>query len=89
MIQIKKGSKTLMVTKGAFDSTFKSQGWTAEMFEKPEQPEPIQEEQKPISKMGVDELKLRAIDLGIDLDGVRKVGELRKLIVEAEEMKEE
>lgn len=74
MIKIRRGERELTVTKGAYEESFKHSGWVKQATEA---------KQKPIKKMNAEELKLKAIELGINLDGVQKVGELRQLIAEA------
>lgn len=77
MIKIKRGDRELVVTKGAFLEAFRVQGWEAEEAKE------VAHKERPVSKMKAEELKLKAIELGIDLDGVSKVGELRQLVMEA------
>lgn len=84
MIKIKRGDRELVVTKGAFMEAFRAQGWEAEET-RPQgwEANEVVHKERPVSKMKAEELKLKAIELGIDLDGVSKVGELRQLVMEA------
>lgn len=87
MVKIKKDNKIILVTNGAYENTFKGQGYTlVEEIPKVETQEPeINEEinaimSKPFSEWSKKELKMVADENSIDLSGTKTVEEARELV---------
>lgn len=90
MVNITNGIDTFVVSKGAFEGVFKSQGYFIAQQEKvankPEiQPIKVENEditEKPISKWTSEELKAFAKDKNIDLSKVKSTKDAREIVKE-------
>ena len=84
-VTITNGSHTLKVTEGAYMNFYAPMGYREIVSEAPRKaaskaPEPKPIEERPISKWTKDELRDYAQTHGIDLEGARKVSDVRKVI---------
>lgn len=93
MVSITNGVDTFEVTKGAFETVFKHQGYKllSDVQTAPQNAlEPVQKTEdelfaekiskKPITEWSQEEMKRFADIKGISLDGVEKVGQAREII---------
>lgn len=89
MVNITNGKRTLMVTKGAYESNFKPLGYaivgskTANAAKAPQNPSEgvVDGIEKPVSQWSKDELKHYADANGIELDSVHTIGDVREKVI--------